>query len=50
MVYKGKIKGTEGPWRAIKKVSKSALKDSSMILNEIEIGIPLDHPNIVKLY
>lgn len=49
-VYKGRIKGSEGPWRAIKKIPKAAIKDSSMLLNEIEISIGLDNPNIVKLY
>lgn len=49
-VYKGRIKGSDGPWRAIKKIPKAAIKDSSMLLNEIEISIGLDNPNIVKLY
>jgi serine/threonine protein kinase len=49
-VYKGRLKGTEGPWRAIKKIPKAAIKDSTMLLNEIEISMTLDNPNIVKLY
>jgi predicted Ser/Thr protein kinase len=32
-VYKGRIKGTEGPWRAIKKISKACIKDSTSLLN-----------------
>lgn len=49
-VYKGRIKGTEGPWRAIKKIPKASIKDSASLLNEIEISMELDNPNIVKLY
>lgn len=49
-VYKGRIKGTEGPWRAIKKIPKASIKDSTSLLNEIEISMELDNPNIVKLY
>jgi len=32
-VYRGRLKGTEGPWRAIKKIPKSMVKDSAMLLN-----------------
>lgn len=49
-VYKGRVKGTEGPWRAIKKIPKAAIKDPAMLMNEIEISIELDNPNIIKLY
>jgi calcium-dependent protein kinase len=49
-VYKGRIKGTQGPWRAIKKIPKASIKDSTCLLNEIEISMELDNPNIVKLY
>lgn len=49
-VYKGRLKGTEGPWRAIKKIPKASIKDSAALLNEIEISMCLDNPNIVKLY
>lgn len=44
------MKGTEGPWRAIKKILKSVIKDPTMLLNEIEVSIQLDNPNIIKLY
>jgi hypothetical protein len=49
-VYRGRLKGTEGPWRAIKKISKASIKDTTSLLNEIEISTTLDNPNIVKLY
>lgn len=34
-VYKGRLKGTEGPWRAIKKIPRNLIKDSNVLLNEI---------------
>jgi calcium-dependent protein kinase len=49
-VYKGRVKGSEGPWRAIKKIPRAAIKDPAMLMNEIEISMELDNPNIIKLY
>lgn len=49
-VYKGRLRGTEGPWRAIKKIQKTQIKDVNMLMNEIEISAGLDNPNIVKIY
>lgn len=49
-VYRGRLKGTEGPWRAIKKIPKASIKDTASLLNEIEISMCIDNPNIVKIY
>jgi hypothetical protein len=49
-VYKGRLRGTEGPWRAIKKIQKAQIKDPNMLMNEIEVSVTLDNPNIVKIY
>ena len=35
-VYKGKLKNTNGPWRAIKKIIKKAIKNPNSIKNEIQ--------------
>ena len=50
VVYKGRQRGTEGPWRAIKKIQKAQIKDLNMLMNEIEISVTLDNPNIIKIY
>lgn len=49
---KGRLRGqtAENAWRAIKKIPKRKVKDRSEFLNEIEILMKLDHPNIIKLY
>ena len=49
-VYKGKQYGTDGPWRAIKKIEKKAVSNLQLLMSEIEIMITLDHPSIIKLY
>jgi len=33
VVYKGRVRGTEGPWRAIKKIQKAQIKDLNMLMN-----------------
>ena len=49
-MYRGRLRGTEGPWRAIKKIQKAQIKDPNMLMNEIEVSVSLDNPNIVKIY
>jgi len=49
-VYRGKVAGTNGPWRAIKKIERKSVTNPEMLTNEIEIMITLDHPTSIKLY
>ena len=42
--------GSEGAWRAIKKIERKAVTIPQMLINEIEIMITMDHPSIIKLY
>jgi predicted Ser/Thr protein kinase len=32
-VYKGRLKGTQGPWRAIKKMNRKDIKDPNILMN-----------------
>ena len=49
-MYKGRVAGSEGSWRAVKKIEKKAITNTQMLMDEIQFMITLDHPSVIKLY
>lgn len=50
MVYKGREKGKNGPYRAIKKIIKKNIKNPQSLKTEITNLSEADHPNVIRLY